>query len=148
MKQLLLLAFFATMMAPASFAEGVASMTAVTAASRSSLSHHELTVVCRSQKGRTFVDLTFRPKKDTPFVACSITIYDKAGDKILLQIDPEIRRIQKLEGGSDGARVYFHIADELVDGAQIRYHLRANENQTHVYTIERGALRGLAARPD
>ena len=132
--------------APATFAEGIASMTNVTAANGKSLAHHGLAVICKSQHGKTFVDLVFRPQKETPFVACSITIYDKAGEKILVQVDPEIHRAPKLEGAPDGSRVFFHVADDLVDGVEIRYHLRAHE-QHHVFTIKRGELRRLAALP-
>jgi hypothetical protein len=135
------------LIAPASFAEGVASMTTVTAANGKSLAHHGLAVICKSQHGKTFVDLVFRPQKETPFVACSITIYDKAGEKILVQVDPEIRRAAKLEGAPDGSRVFFHVADEFVDHVEIRYHLDSNDTQTHVFTIKRGELRKLAELP-
>jgi hypothetical protein len=134
-------------MAPASFAEGVTSMTTVTAANGKSLAHHGLAVICRSQHGKSFVDLVFRPQKETPFVACSVAIYDKAGEKILVQVDPEIHRAPKLEGAPDGSRVFFHVADELVDGVEVRYHLRAGENQTHVFTIKRGEIRKVANLP-
>jgi hypothetical protein len=135
------------LIAPASFAEGVASMTTVTAANGKSLAHHGLAVICKSQHGKTFVDLVFRPQKETPFVACSITIYDRAGEKILVQVDPEIHRAPKLKGAPDGSRVFFHVADELVDGVEIMYHLRANEIQSHVFTIKRGELQKVADLP-
>ncbi len=121
-------------------------MTTVTAANGKSLAHHGLAVICKSEHGKTFVDLVFRPQKETPFVACSITIYDRAGKKILVQVDPEIHRAPKFEGAPDGSRVFFDVADDLVDGVEIRYHLRANE-QHHVFTIKRGELRRLAALP-
>lgn len=135
------------MTTPASLAEGVASMTSVTAANGKSLPHHGLAVICKSQHGKTFVDLVFRPRKETPFVACSLTIHDKTGEKILLQVDPEIHRASRLEGAPEGSRVFFHVADGLVDGVEIRYQLRANENQRHVFTIERGELQKVADLP-
>jgi hypothetical protein len=133
--------------APVTFAEGIASMTTVSAANGKALAHHGLAVTCRSQHGKTFVDLIIRPQKETPFRACSITIYDKNGEKILVQIDPEIHRATKLKGSPDGSRVFFHVADELVDCVEIRYHLRAGEIQSHVFTIDKGELRKLAVPP-
>ena len=142
MKALIL--FVLVLIAPASYAEGVASMTTVTAANGKLLAHHGLAVICKSQHGKTFVDLVFRPQKETPFVACSITIYDNAGEKILVQVDPEIRRAAKLEGTPDGSRVFFHVADKFVDHVEIMYHLHANETQSHVFKIKSGELRRLA----
>lgn len=132
---------------PSLFAEGVASMTVVTAVNGKSLAHHGLAVICKSQHGKTFVDLTIRPAKENPLVSCSITIYDKAGDKILFQIDPEIRRAPRLVGAPEGSRVYFHVADEFLDHVEIMYHLHANETQAHVFRVQRGELRKLAALP-
>ncbi|MES2920578.1 MAG: hypothetical protein V4819_03475 [Verrucomicrobiota bacterium] len=89
---------FLLITAPEIFAEGVASMTTVTATNGKSLAHHGLAVICKSQHGRSSVDLVFRPQKDCPFVACSVTIHDQKGQKILVHMNPEIRRALPLEG--------------------------------------------------
>jgi len=129
------------------FAEGVASMTNVTAANCKNLPHHGLAVICKSQRGKTFVDLVVRSNPKHPFGNCSVTIHDKDGRKVLVQVDPVIRKASRLAGLPEGRRVYFHVADELVDRTEIRYHLHANEFQSHVFTIKMGELRKLAALP-
>jgi len=134
-------------MAPASFAEGVASMTTVTAANGKSLAHHGLAVSCRSQYGNTSVHLIIRPQIENPLINCQVIIYDKGGKNILVQFDPEIRQAPPLKGLPNGSRIIFKVADEMVDRIQIRYVLHATDYQCHVFTIERGELRRLAALP-
>lgn len=135
------------MLIPAAHAEGIASMTNVTAENGKSLEHHGLAVICKSQEGKTFVDLIFRAEKETPFTSCSITVYDQSGKKILLQIDPEIQRAGKIKGLPEGKRIYFHIADEFLDQVEIMYHLHANKFQSHVFRIQQGQLSKLAKLP-
>ena len=145
MKALLALILVVTM--PTALAEGVASMTSVTASNGKNLDHHGLAVICRSQRGKTFVDLIFRANPKTPFTNCSITIYDEKGKRILVQIDPEIHQASRLKGLPAGKRVHFHVADEFVDRIEIMYHLNANKFQSHVFTIKKGNLKKLAGLP-
>ena len=56
-----------------------------------------------------------------------------------------VHQAQKLKGLPDGRRVYFHVADELVDQVGIMYHLSADEMRSHVFWIKPGELRKLAA---
>lgn len=132
---------------PTVTAEGIASMTTVTASNGKDLQHHGLAVICKSQNGKTFVDMIFRANPKTPFSGCSVTVYDLDGKKVLLQIDPEIRAASRLKGLPEGKRVFFHVADEFVDRIQIRYHLSANAMQSHVFTIPQGGLEKLANLP-
>lgn len=129
---------------PAAMAEGVASMTDVTAANCKTLAHHGLEVKRRSQHGKSSVELMVRPDEKTPFIALDVTIHNEDGKKIMAQFDPKIDKAPGKAGLPDGSRVFFHVADELIDRIQIRYHLRANENQTHVFTIKPGDLQGLS----
>jgi hypothetical protein len=129
---------------PEAMAEGVASMTEVTAANGKTLAHHSLEVKCSSQHGKSFVELMVRPDGNTPFSACDVTIYNEDGKKIMAQFDPKIDKAPGKAGLPDGSRVFFHVADELIDHVQLRYHLRANETQSHVFTIKPGGLRGLS----
>lgn len=129
---------------PAAMAEGVASMTEVTATNVNQLAHHSLELKCSSQHGKSFVEMMIRPDEKTPFAACDVTIFNEDGKKILAQFDPKIDKAPGKAGMPAGSRVAFHVADGLIDHIQIRYHLRANENQTHVFTIKPGALRGLS----
>lgn len=132
---------------PISFAEGVASMTMVTAENGKRLDYHGLAVICKSSNGKTFVDLVFRPQKETPFTGCSLAIYSEDGERTLLRIEPVIRRASRIKGLPEGSRVSFHVADELVDQVEMRYHLHANDFQSHVFTIKKGELGKLAKLP-
>jgi hypothetical protein len=137
-------AMFSGFSTPHLLAEGIASMTTVTRENATSLDHHRLDVVRRSQRGKSYIAIEVRPVEERPFIGCSVTIYDKSGEKILLQFDPTIGQAPKRKGLPKGARVYFHIADEMVDGVEIRYHLHANEFQSHVFTIPRGQVAKIA----
>lgn len=145
MKLFISLIFLLTI--PTVIAEGIASMTTVTASNGKDLQHHGLAVICKSQNGKTFVDLIFRANPKTPFSGCSVTVYDLKGEKILLQIDPEVRGALRLKGLPDGKRIFFHVADEFVDRIKIRYHLSASTMQSHVFTIPPGGLKELAKLP-
>ncbi len=129
---------------PHLLAEGIASMTTVTRENATSLEHHRLDVVRKSQKGKSYIAIEVRPSEGRPLIGCSVTIYDKSGEKILLQFDPAVGQAPKRKDLPKGARVYFHIADEMVDGVKIRYHLHANEYQSHVFTIPRGQVAKIA----
>ena len=132
--------------APVSFGKGVASMTAVTVANGRTLGHQGVALPCNSRQGRTFVDLIFRPRRGTPFAACSITMYNRAAGRVPVRLDPEIHRAPELEGAPDGTRV-FHVPDGLVDGVGIMDHLEADGNRSHAFAIGRGGLRNLAGLP-
>lgn len=125
-------------------AEGLASTTTVTRANATSLDFHRLDVIRRSQNGKSFIAIEVRPAAAHPFSSCSVTVYDKNGDKILLQFDPTVGRTPKRKDLPEGFRAIFHVADELVDEVQIRYHLHANEFQSHVFTIPRGQVGKIA----
>lgn len=127
-------------------AEGIASMTTVTLENAKQLEHHGLAVIRRSQNGKSYIALIIRPTKGHPLISCNVRLYDKRGEKILFQIDPKIGSAPKIDGLPDGARVYFHVADDLVSDVQIRYHLDANESQSHVFTIPLGQLARIAKR--
>ena len=119
-------------------------MTSVTLENRRDLDHHVLAGIRISQRGKSYIALIVRPDEKHPLIGCSVTIYDKTGEKILVQVDPTIGQAKKLEGLPDGSRVYFHVADELVDSVRIMYHLHATGFKAHVFTIEKGMLGKLA----
>ena len=125
-------------------AEGIASMTTVKRENATKLEHHRLDLVLKSQRGKSYIEIEIRPIEEGGFGNCSVTVYDKKGEKILLQFDPKIGQASKREGLSKGTRVYFHIADDLVDSLEIRYHISANEFRSHVYTIPRGQVTKIA----
>ena len=122
-------------------------MTTVTMANGKSLAHHGLAVSCRSQYGKTSVHLIIRPQIEHPLTNCDVKIYDKAGKTILVQFDPAICQAPPLKGLPNGSRIIFEVADEMVDRVEIRYELHANDYQSHVFTIERGELRGVSKLP-
>lgn len=131
-------------MIPPAFAEGFASITTVTAANGKNLDHHRLAVSCKSQNGKAFVHLVFRPNDNTPFTNCSVTIYDDKGKNILVEFNPLIDEATTEKGLPAGRSIRFHVADELVDRIEIRYYLHANDYQSHAFTIGRGELKKLA----
>ena len=119
---------------PDVIAEGVASMTEVTAENRDALLHHTLKVSLKSQRGRTGVSLFIKPEEETPLTSCSVTIYSGTDKKVLGRFDISVH----------SRPLFFEVADELVDNVKIRYSLHANEGQSHIYTINAGELRKLA----
>ena len=121
-------------------AEGLASMTTVNRKNVTSVDFHRLDVIRKSQNGKSYIAIEVRPDEAHPFSNCSVTIYEKDGEKILLQFDPTIRQAPKRKDLPKGSRVYFHVADEMIDDVEIRYHLRAKGSQSHVFTIPRGQV--------
>lgn len=120
-------------------------MTEVTRANATSLDYHRLDVVRKSQSGKSYIAIEVRPVAGNPFTGCSVTVYDKKGEKILLQFDPTVELAPTRKGAAKGGqRVHFHIADDMVDNVEIRYHLHANEFQSHVFTIPRGTVAKIA----
>ena len=119
-------------------------MTTVTRENATSLKHHRMDLVRKSQRGKSFIAIEVRPVEGHPFNGCSVTVFEKGGEKILLQFDPTVGQAPKRNGLSKGARVYFHVADEMVDDVEIRYHLHANQHQSHVFTIPRGQVGKIA----
>jgi hypothetical protein len=138
--QLLLL----VMMAPSAFAMGVASNSMVTANNARSLPLHTLEVKCRSRNGTSIVDVIFRPQKENPFVICSVSIFDKKGEKKLITFTPLDYKTPKVDGVADGSCIYFEVADELVDSVEIAYKLQASMYSLHYFTIKNGELRKIA----
>ena len=137
LKSIIAFAVLSGLSTPQLLAEGIASMTTVTRENATSLKHHRLDVIRKSQRGRSYIVVEVRPVEGCPFIGCSVKVYDGSGEKTLLQFDPAIGQAPKRKDLSKGARVYFHVADEMVDDVEIRYHLHANEYQSHVFTIPR-----------
>lgn len=125
-------------------AEGIASMTSVTRQNATSLKHHRLDVIRKSQRGKSYVAIEVRPAEGHPFLACSVTIHDGRGERILLQFDPAVGQAPARDTLPGGSRVYFHVTDDLIDGVEVRYHLHANAIQSHVFTIPPGQLAKIA----
>ncbi|NNC89055.1 MAG: hypothetical protein HKN82_11405 [Akkermansiaceae bacterium] len=134
------LAFLFLSLAAPLGAEGIASMTEITRENAKKLDYHGLAVIRKSQLGKSYIALIIRPRREHPFGTCGVTIYDKTGKQILFQVDPRVGPAPDLKGFPDGSRIYFHVADELVDDIEVRYHLSANQHQSHVFTIPRGQL--------
>lgn len=144
MKTILIALFIFAVSLPKSMAEGIASMTDVTSTNGKTLDHHSLEVHCRTQHGRTTVDLQIRPDEKSPLSTCDVVIYAEDGKRELVRFTPAIGNALTEGGASRGSRVLFYVSEKMIDQIEIRYHLRANENQTHLFAIKAGELRGLS----
>jgi hypothetical protein len=135
---------------------GFASITSVTHENSRSLEHHSLSVTIHpwGDSGWSKVSLHIRPHSKHSYKGASLTVYDETGKKSLLRVemtsDDQIKKNSDGVVVSDGVRVDFSIADELIDGAEIQYQLFADENvqEVHLCEIPRGKLRRLAVPPE
>ena len=118
-------------------ADGIASMNVVDASNHDSLNYHKISVKIDSNEIRSVVMIDVLVEKPYRLAACEVTISSAGNEKppamiAAFSMDPSSRPMS------------FSIANGLVDGTSIRYHIISQEGKLHVFDIQPGQLRKLA----